>query len=83
MLDNIVSIINTILTGDQNLAIIGILMCVIVYLSWDRHRLIEELTKKDLKIDKIIDDYFKGNITLSDALNELKLVLYEIKGKLF
>ena len=40
------------------------------------------IEKKDEKLEKIVDDYYKGNITLSDALTSLKIVLYEIKAKL-
>lgn len=63
-------------------AIIAVLLIVIILLILERKRLISEITKKDEKIDKIIDDYYKGNMTLSEALNSLKLVLYEIKSKL-
>ena len=49
---------------------------------WDRIRLIKELEKKEAKLDKVIDDYYKGNISLTEALNGLKIVLAEIKGKL-
>lgn len=63
-------------------AIIAVLLMVIIGLFLERRRLLGELLKKDEKIDKIIDDYYKGNMTLSDALNSLKSVLYEIKSKL-
>lgn len=63
-------------------AIIAVLLLVIAGLFMERRRLLAELLKKDEKIDKIIDDYYKGNMTLSDALNSLKMVLYEIKSKL-
>ena len=63
-------------------AVIAVLLLVIVGLIFERKRLLAELIKKDEKIDKIIDDYYKGNMTLSDALNSLKMVLYEIKSKL-
>ncbi len=63
-------------------AIIAVLLMVIIGLFLERRRLLAELIKKDEKIDKIIDDYYKGNMTLTEALNSLKSVLYEIKSKL-
>lgn len=63
-------------------AIIAVLVMAIIMLVMERRRLLKKLDKNEEKIDKIIDDYYKGNMTLSEALNSLKLVLYEIKGKL-
>lgn len=86
MIDNLNSLftlVNSLMNGGAGSAVIFILFVVIGYLIYDRHRLLGELTKKDAKIDKIIEDYAKGNITLSEALNSLKIVLYEIHGKLF
>lgn len=63
-------------------AIIAVLLFLIIMLLAERRRLIAEIQKKDDKIDKIIDEYYKGNLTLSEALNSLKLVLFEIKSKI-
>lgn len=63
-------------------AIIAILLVAVGVLYLERRRLLEEIRRKDDKIDKIIDDYHNGNMTLSEALNSLKNVLYEIKGSL-
>lgn len=63
-------------------AVIAFLVVLILLLWFERRRLLEEIEKKDDKIDKIIEDYTKGNVTLSEALNSLKCVLYEIKGRL-
>lgn len=63
-------------------AVIAILLVIILLLWFERRRLLEEIEKKDDKIDRIIEDYTKGNVTLSEALNSLKFVLYEIKGRL-
>lgn len=63
-------------------AIIAILVGIIVFLLWDRKKLVETIDKKEEKIEKIIDDYYKGNLTLTEALNGLKMVLMEIKGQL-
>lgn len=63
-------------------AIIAILMVVIIILFLERRRLVKDIERKDQKIEKIIDEYYKGNITLAQALNSLKVVLFEIKSKL-
>lgn len=71
-----------VLLGGGPPAIIAILLLVIVLLLLDRRRLLADIQRKDDKIDSIVDDYYKGNLTLSEALNSLKIVLYEIKIKL-
>lgn len=63
-------------------AIIAVLLLIIFGLFIERKRLLKEIEKKDDKLDKIIDDYYKGNMTISQAFNSLKEVLYEIKGRL-
>lgn len=63
-------------------AIIAVLILAVVMLLWERKRLLDQLLKKEEKIDKIVSDYYRGNITLTEALNSLKTVLFEIKGKL-
>ncbi len=70
------------LLGGGPTAIIAVLIIAIFALAMERKRLLKEIEKKDDKIDKIIDDYYKGNMTISEAFNSLKLVLFEIKGKL-
>lgn len=70
------------LLGGGPQAIIAILLLVITVLILERRRLIKDIEKKDDRIDKIVDDYHKGNLTLSEALNSLKIVLYEIKSRI-
>lgn len=62
--------------------IIMILVAIIVALLWDRKNLVENIEKKEEKIDEIIDNYYKGNMTLTEALSGLKILLSEIKSKL-
>lgn len=77
-LSTIVGIIDQLMAGGPK-AIIVILAIFCIGLFFERKRLLKEVASKDAKIDKIIDDYYKGNLTLAEALNSLKLVLYEIK----
>ena len=83
-MDKIIELIVSALFGGgppELLVIAGLLIAVGALLR-ERRRLLAEIQKKDDKIDKIIDDYYQGNMTLSEALNSLKSVLYEIKGKI-
>jgi hypothetical protein len=70
------------LLGGGPQAIIAILLLFITVLILDRRRLVKEIEKKDDRIDKIVDDYHKGNLTLSETLGSLKIVLYEIKSRI-
>lgn len=62
--------------------VVAILIFIIGMLLYDRRRLLHELERKEARIDKIVDDYHQGNITLAEALNSLKMVLVEIKATL-
>ena len=77
-ISTITAIIDSLISGGPH-GIIAILVLIIVGLLADRRRLVHENAKKEEKIDKIIDEYYQGNITLAEALNSLKTVLYEIK----
>lgn len=63
-------------------AIIAILILIIAGLLYDRHGRLEEIKSKDAKLDKIITDYFTGSMTLAEALNSLKIVLYELRASI-
>jgi hypothetical protein len=77
------SILNLLTSGKQGVEVLPVIMGLIIWhLLEERKKLLEDNKKKDERIDKIIDDYHKGNLTLTEALNSLKLVLYEIKGKI-
>lgn len=81
-MDKIFEILLSAMFSGGPAAIIAILLAAVGVLYLERRRLLDEIRRKDDKIDKIIDDYYKGNMTLSEALNSLKNVLYEIKGSL-
>lgn len=81
-MDGIISSLLGLLLSGSPHAISAILILFIVLLLFDRRRLIDEIAKKEEKIDHIIDDYYKGNVTLADALNSLKSVLSEIRSKI-
>lgn len=76
-------ILDLLTSGKQGVEILPIVMGLIIWhLLDERKKLLEDSKRKDERIDKIIDDYHKGNLTLTEALNSLKIVLYEIKSKI-
>jgi hypothetical protein len=79
--DMLQKIMDAVLGGGPT-AVIAILIAIVGFLVWDRKRLTTALETKDKKIDQIVDDYHKGNITLVEALNSLKMVMVEIKARL-
>jgi hypothetical protein len=66
----------------ESSGMIAILLGIIGALGWYCYRLMKQMEKKDEKIYKILDDYSKNTITMTEALNSLKLVLIEIKAKI-
>ena len=77
--DTVSNVIGILAAGGPH-AVIAILVFIIVGMARDRRRLTAELTKRDDKLDKIVEDYFHGNMTLSEALGSLRIVLAEIKA---
>lgn len=75
------SVVEMIAKGEAG-ALTAVLIAIIAALGWYCFRLVKQLEQKDEKIYKIIEDYSKNNITITEALNGLKMVLIEIKAKL-
>lgn len=82
MIEAIFEKLLTVLLSGGPQAIISILLGIIVLLLLDRRRLNAEVARKDEKIEKIVEDYNKGNMTITQALAALREVLIEIKGRL-
>ena len=81
-MDQIISgILSIFFSGGPN-AIPALFALVIVVLWFDRRDLLNTYKTKDEKIDKILEDYYKGNMTLAEAVNSLRIVLIEIKNKI-
>ncbi len=77
------TIFSTLSKADGPKDVIIFILSAIVWFQYEEGKKKDKaLEKKDEKIDKIVEDYYKGNLTLADALNSLKIVLYEIKAKL-
>ncbi|MFN3558949.1 MAG: hypothetical protein ACK4UQ_06640 [Brevundimonas sp.] len=63
-------------------AIIALLILVTILLLWERKRLLDLLAKREAKIDAIVEQYYLGNMTLTEALNGVKAVMQEVRLKL-
>lgn len=77
----VTNMLDAVLSGGPK-AIIALLVMIICALLWERSRLLAEITRKDSRIERILDDYTRGNTTLAEALNQLRMVLFEIKSKI-
>lgn len=71
------------LISDGKTGIIMLLLVAIVYLWYDRRRMVQTIERKDRQLERIIRDYHRGNAKIVEALNHLKILLIEIKGRLF
>lgn len=81
----------TFLTQGGTVAVIAILFLIVCLLIWDRRNLnkqnLETISlvyaakdKETASIKEIIDKYYKGNIDLVNALNEIKTVLVTMQS---
>ena len=77
----ITTILTTIIGGGPG-AIVAILIGIIGFLLWDRRNLTKNIKEKEDKFDKIVQDYHSGQITITEAITSLKMILIEIKSAL-
>jgi dUTPase len=81
MIDDILTkIFGFVLAGGPS-AIISILIAIIMAMAYVIYTLVGSATDREKRIDVIIDNYYKGNMDLTTAFNELKQVLYQIKDR--
>ena len=83
------SFLNAIVQGGAK-AIFGLMTGAIVFLVWERHRLLSDITEMTNKvieakdsemksIKEIITRYHQGSVDMIQALNEIKVVLTSIQ----
>lgn len=82
LMEAFLNVLITSVTAGGPGAVIVLLMVFVGLLIWDRKRILTDVDKKDQKLEKIIEDYHKGTLTITEALNSLTMVLMEIKGKI-
>jgi hypothetical protein len=75
------SLLTALLSGGQQ-GLLALLVAVVTGLLWDRHRLLKDVQNRTDKLDTIIDNYYKANLMVTEALNGLKIVLAEINVRL-
>ncbi|WOB78469.1 hypothetical protein [Brevundimonas nasdae] len=63
-------------------SIIAILVILTILLLWERKRLLDLIARREEKIDAIVENYYQGNMTLTEALNGVKAVMLEVRLKL-
>ena len=92
-MDSIIkSLVNLVVNGGVT-AIIALLMLCIGYLVWDRRQLTKQLAEsiqqtlaaKEAEkqvILEIVEKYHQGNLTMVQAINEIRVVLAAIQGRL-
>jgi hypothetical protein len=82
MSDSIASGLLATLVAGGTSGVISLLLLIITGLLWDRRRVFSDNAKKDAKLDAMIDNYYKSNMALGEALNSIKIVLAEISARL-
>lgn len=75
----IIGLITSFATGGPA-GIIAFLVVVVIILLREISRLHAEISRKDDKYGEVIEDYYKGSLSLAEALNSFKALLLEIKG---
>ncbi len=92
-MDGLVKAIVSLVGDGGSTAVIGILLLMVAGLIWDRIRISKELAKSlqqtlDAKeaekkvILEIVEKYHLGNMTMAQAINEIKLVLVAIQSRI-
>lgn len=93
-MENIAKVLISLITGDgPTSAVIAVLLLVIGFLVWERIQMSKQLnatikqtleakdSEKQIILD-IVEKYHQGNLTMVQAINELKVVLAAIQGRL-
>lgn len=57
-------------------------LLLVFLLIVDRQRMIRDARRMEDRLNKIVDDALAGQTTIADALNSLRMLLAEIRGKL-
>ena len=92
-MDGLVKAVVSLLADGGSTAVIGMLLLMVGGLIWERIRMGKELTKSlqqtlDAKesekkiILEIVEKYHLGNLTMAQAINEIKLVLVAIQSRI-
>jgi uncharacterized protein YbgA (DUF1722 family) len=80
------SLIELLKTGNSMIVLVIVLIGLCFYFGWERYQMQKQLNERLLS-DKqsmldIIDKYREGQLDVIEALNELRIVLARIEGKI-
>jgi len=92
-MEGVIQSLITLMTDGGAAAVIAVLLLVVGFLVYDRIQLLNRLSESlkqtlDAKeaekqvILEIIEKYHQGNLTMVQAINEIKVVLAAIQGRL-
>lgn len=81
-MDAIIEKVLSLITAGGSSAVIVVLLLVIGLLIAERIQTAKAAIERDKRLDDIIDKYYTGNIDLTSAFKELKIVLGQIKDKI-
>ena len=74
-MDQLLSQTITILLGGGTQAVVAVLVMAVIGLLADRRRMMAEIRAKDARAERRIDDYYKANIQVSEALASIKQLI--------
>jgi hypothetical protein len=92
-MDDIIKVLVSLVSGGGTTAVVGLLIVMIGWLVYDRIQILKDLSKSlqqtlDAKEDEkkiileIVEKYHTGNMTMAQAINEIKLVLVAIQSRI-
>ena len=92
-MEGTIQVLIALITDGGTSAVIALLISAVGFLVWDRIQLLKRLSESlkqtlDAKeaekqvILEIIEKYHQGNLTMVQAINEIKVVLAAIQGRL-
>ena len=92
-MEGTIQVLIALITDGGTSAVIALLISAVGFLVWDRiqlHKRLSESLKQTLDakeaekqvILEIIEKYHQGNLTMVQAINEIKVVLAAIQGRL-
>ena len=78
-------LVTTVLSGGAA-GIVSLLLLIVGFLIWERVKMMKELNDRTKEnrdtLLEVIDKYHEGHMSIIEAINEIKLVLAKIEGRL-
>lgn len=82
----VVTIIDLLKSGNSTIVLLLVLIALCAYFGWERFQMQKQLNEKILAdrqmLLDVIDKYREGQMDVVEALNELRVVLARIEGKI-